>query len=205
MGIVNSISFRFIEIWLVFSVLSFKRPALSFFFIPFAIVILCTYYHLALCDGRPNSPALEPRAPVSVPPEPPVPPVPIVPPEVPRLDLPLITDREHFIEQQQRFNLYYLGRNRITHLAEFTGRLERAVPIERNIEAALVFDGYEPDRIRGRINEIRGILFTHPTMVLLLSERTLGRELNEIQTNGMRQSAPYMRVVRAICNADLIL
>lgn len=46
--------------------------------------------YLALCDGRPNSPALEPRVPAPVPPEPPVPPVPIVPPEVPRLDQPFM-------------------------------------------------------------------------------------------------------------------
>lgn len=128
-----------------------------------------------------------------------------LPPEIPRLDQPLITDQERLMELYQRFNLYYLGRTQIRDLAEFAGRLERAVPIERNIEAALVFDGYDPDRIRGRISEIRGILFTHPTRVLLLSEQTLDSYLHEIQTNGTRQSVPYMRVVRAIRNRNLIL
>ncbi|KAL6983143.1 hypothetical protein U1Q18_016537 [Sarracenia purpurea var. burkii] len=127
------------------------------------------------------------------------------PPEIPRLDQPLINDHDHFIGLQQRFQLYYLGRNQITDLAEFARRLEGAVPIERDIEAALVFDGYDPDRIRGRINEIRGILFVHPTRMFLLSEQTLARDLNEIQTNGTRQCAPYMRIVSAICNYDLIL
>ena len=127
------------------------------------------------------------------------------PPEIPRLEPPLITDRQRFIELQERFHIYYLGRNEISNLAEFAGRLERAVPIERNIEAALVFDGYHPDRIRLRINEIRGILFTHPTRVLLLSEHTLDGYLNEIQTNGTRQSVPYLRVVRAIRNSNLLL
>jgi len=130
---------------------------------------------------------------------------PPVPPEIPRLDPPFISDRERFIELQQRFNLSFLGRNRITDLAEFAGRLERAVPIERNIEAALCFDGYSPEQIRGRITEIRGILFAHPTRMLLLSEQTLDRYLHEIQTNGTRQSTPYMRLVRAIRNSDLIL
>ena len=130
---------------------------------------------------------------------------PPVPPEIPRLDPPFISDPERFIELQQRFNLYFMGRNRITGLEEFAGRLERAVPIERNIEAALRFDGYSPERIRGRITEIRGILFTHPTRMLLLSEQTLERDLHEIQTNGTRQSTPYMRLVRAIRNSDLIL
>ena len=131
-------------------------------------------------------------------------PIPI-PPDIPRLDQPLRTDPERFIELQQRLQIYFLGHHRITDLAGFAGRLERAVPIERHIEAALVFDGYAPDRIRFRINEIRGILFTHPTRMLLLSEQTLDRYLMEIRTNGTRQSAPYMRVVRAIRNHLLLL
>jgi hypothetical protein len=127
------------------------------------------------------------------------------PVDIPRLDRPLITDRQRFIELQQRFSLYYLGRNRITDLAEFAGRLERCVPIEKKIEAALVFDGYAPDRIRGQIGQIRPILFSHPTRVLLLSEGTLERYLDEIQTNGTRQSTPYRRVVRAIRKHNLML
>lgn len=126
-------------------------------------------------------------------------------PHIPRLDPPLIGDRERFRELQEQFQLYYLGRNGITDLAKFAGRLERCIPIERNIEAALVLDGYDPGRIRGRISEIRGILFTHPTRALLLSEQTLDRYLNEIETNGTRQSAPYMRLVSAIRNSNLIL
>ena len=155
-------------------------------------------------DIRSGSPGIWfPSADPEIPPEPGMPqgaPGHEIQHPIPRLDQPLISDRERFIELQGRFHLYYLGRNRITDLAEFAGRLERAVPIERHIEAALVFDGYDPDRIRGRINEIRGILFTHPTRVLLLSEQTLDRYLNEIETNGTRQSAPYMRLVSAIRN-----
>lgn len=187
----------------------------TFFFFIFLLLIINLKFPVAASDIRSGSPGIWfPSADPEIPPEPgmpqgapgheilhPIPP----PPEIPRLDQPLISDRERFIELQRRFHFYYLGRNRITDLAEFAGRLERAVPIERNIEAALVFDGYDPDRIRGRINEIRGILFTHPTRVLLLSEQTLDRYLNEIETNGTRQSAPYMRVVRAIRNSDLIL
>jgi hypothetical protein len=187
----------------------------TFFFLIFLLLIINFKFPVTACDIRSGSPGIWfPSADPEIPPEPgmpqgapgheiqhPIPP----PPEIPRLDQPLINDRERFIELQRRFNVYYLGRNRITDLAEFAGRLERAVPIERNIEAALVFDGYDPDRIRGRINEIREILFTHPTRVLLLSEQTLDRYLNEIETNGTRQSAPYMRVVRAIRNSNLIL
>lgn len=131
--------------------------------------------------------------------------LPPVPPDIPRLDRPLITDRERFEELYQRFSIYYIGRTRIRDLAEFAGRLERAVPIERNLEAALVLDGYDPDRIRFRIHEIRGLVFTHPTRVLLLSEHTLTQYLNDIETNGTRQSVPYLRIVRAIRNSDLLL
>lgn len=126
-------------------------------------------------------------------------------PHIPQLDPPLIGDRERFRELQEQFQLYYLGRNGITDLAKFAGRLERCVPIERDIEAALVLDGYDPDRIRGRISEIRGRLFTHPNKALLLSERTLDEYLTEIRTNGTRGSRPYMRLVQAIRNSDILL
>nr|POE44795.1 hypothetical protein CFP56_79011 [Quercus suber] len=125
-------------------------------------------------------------------------------PHIPQLDPPLIGDRERFRELQEQFQLYYLGRNGITDLAKFAGRLERCVPIERDIEAALVLDGYDPDRIRGRISEIRGRLFTHPNKALLLSERTLDEYLTEIRTNGTRGSRPYMRLVQAIRNSDIL-
>ena len=188
---------------------------ITFLFLIFLLLIINVKFPVAACDIRSGSPGIGfPSADPGIPPEPgmpqgapgheiehPIPP----PPEIPRLDQPLISDLERFIELQRRFHFYYLGRHRITDLAEFAGRLERAVTIEIHIEAALVFDGYDPDRIRGRINEIRGVLFTHPTRALLLSEQTLDRYLNEIETNGTRQSAPYMRVVRAIRNSNLIL
>nr|UQW93811.1 cytochrome c oxidase subunit 2 [Camellia sinensis] len=118
---------------------------------------------------------------------------------------PLITDAERFRELQERFQLYYQGRNQIEALAGFAGRLKKAVPIERNIEAALLFDGYAPGRIRGQMPLIREILFSHPTRALLLSEHTLDQYLGEIQTNGARRSTPYMRLVRAIERSKLIL
>ena len=130
----------------------------------------------------------------------------ILPPEIPQLEPPLITDHERFRELYQRFHMTSIsGRTEITDLPDFTGRLERAVMIERMIEAALVFDGYDPNRIRERITKIRELLFNHPTRVLLLSEHTLDRYLNEIQMNGTRQSVPYQRLVNAIRNSNLIL
>jgi hypothetical protein len=176
--------------------------------------------------GAAGSPAPVPPMEAPVPPmEAPVPPLPQVetpgvsedgiwaaldegaepPADIPQLNPPLITDRERFIELHQRFSLYYFGRNEITDLAEFTGRLETYIPIEKRIEAALVFDGYAPDRIRAQIGQIRPILFLHPSRVLLLSERTMGNYLGEMEMNGTRNSTPYTRVVRAIRNRNLIL
>ncbi|KAJ8614704.1 hypothetical protein MRB53_036370 [Persea americana] len=191
---------------------SFERTC---FFFLFLFLIIQFPFSVAYCDIGAGSPAIYfNSADPEIPPETGMPqgapgheirhPIPI-PPDIPRLDQPLRTDPERFIELQQRLQIYFLGHHRITDLAGFAGRLERAVPIERHIEAALVFDGYAPDRIRFRINEIRGILFTHPTRMLLLSEQTLDRYLMEIRTNGTRQSAPYMRVVRAIRNHLLLL
>lgn len=177
---------------------------ITFFFLIFLLLIINVKFPVAACDIRSGSPGIGfPSADPGIPPEPGMPqgaPGHEIEHPIPRLDQPLISDLERFIELQRRFNFDYPGRHRITDLAEFAGLLERAVTIEIHIEAALVFDGYDPDRIRGRINEIRGILFTHPTGAPLLSEQTLDRYLNEIETNGTRQSAPYMRVVRAIRN-----
>lgn len=126
-------------------------------------------------------------------------------PEVPRLDEPLIPDEVRKVQLQHRFDVNLIGRNRIRDLAQFAGILEKAVLLEKKIEAALVFDGYAPDQILFRIDQIRGILFLHPTRSILLSERTLDRYLHEIEIHGTRQSVPYTRVVRAVQRADLLL
>lgn len=162
----------------------------------------CDFMHPLPPSGRPNSPALEPRAPVSVPPEPPVPPVPIVPPEVPWLDPPLMPDALRRVELQQRLSVYFIGRHDAAHLPQFLGTLEKQVLLERRIEAALVQDGYNPHRIIMQRHEIRGILFNHPTRAVALSERTLDAYINQIERNGTR---PYRRVVRAIQNWNLSL
>lgn len=116
-----------------------------------------------------------------------------------------MTDDVRFRELRDRFTLYFIGRNELRHLAQFAGILKKAVLLEKKIEAALVFDGYDRDVIFLNRNQIRGFLFLHPTRALLLSERTLDRYLNEIKINGTRQSVPYTRVVRAIRNQHLLL
>ena len=111
--------------------------------------------------------------------------------------------KSEFIELCQRYPRYYLGQTSIREMSRFVGIVERSVPIERHIEAALVADGYNPERVRSRIWEIRGLLFTHPTRHLLLTERTLTRYL--MDTFGTRRSFPYQRVIRAIRDFRLIL
>jgi hypothetical protein len=144
-------------------IVSHEMTTVLFFFF---IWVLCSHFTVAACDGDVRSlspPTLLPHAAEQIPPEPGMPqrapghetlaPAPL--PEIPRLEPPLISDRERFMELCQRFHLYYIGRNEIGDLAAFAGRLERAVPIERSVEAALVGDGYTPDRIRLQISQIR--------------------------------------------------
>ena len=166
---------------------------------------------VAPCDSQPGSPPPHiPRWETGMPQHAPgheiLPPVPVPPPLIPRLEPPLVDDQQRFIELQNRLSIYMLIGPAID-FEGFMGRLERAVPIERHIEAALVDDGYDPNRIRGRIHDIRALLFTDPSprRVRLLSETTLDQYLNEIQTNGTRQSVPYRRVVQAMDNFELLL
>ena len=58
-----------------------------------------------------------------------------------------MTDDVRFRELRDRFTLYFIGRNELRHLAQFAGILKKAVLLEKKIEAALVFDGYDRDVI----------------------------------------------------------
>ena len=123
---------------------------------------------VAPCDSQPGSPPPHiPRWETGMPQHAPgheiLPPVPVPPPLIPRLEPPLVDDQQRFIELQNRLSIYMLIGPAID-FEGFMGRLERAVPIERHIEAALVDDGYDPNRIRGRIHDIRALLFTDPSL-----------------------------------------
>lgn len=179
-----------------------------FFFLFLLIIIHNIHFTVGFCDCNRLSPPLE--LPSQVHPELPQPGIPqeepvVQPPEVPRLDQPLMPDDVRFGELRDRLTIYFLGRNELRHLAQFAGILQKAVLLEKKIEAALVFDGYDRNVILLQRHHIRGFLFLHPTRALVLSERTLDRYLNEIQINGTRQSVPYTRVVRAIRNQHIIL
>ena len=188
------------------------NPAFFLVFSICFILVVGSHITIGYCDARTNSPpflgGLLP--PPQIPAENDLPQegpgrIDDLLPEVPRLDEPLIPDEVRKVQLQHRFDVNLIGRNRIRDLAQFAGILEKAVLLEKKIEAALVFDGYAPDQILFRIDQIRGILFLHPTRSILLSERTLDRYLHEIEIHGTRQSVPYTRVVRAIHNHDLLL
>lgn len=127
------------------------------------------------------------------------------PPLLPVIPDPLVSDEERLRELTESFRFSSFGRNTREDFNAFTNKLERALPIERNIEAALILDGYAPQRIRLRINSIRRILFSHPKKTVLLSEKTLEHYLSEIDTFGTRDSTPYKQVLRAIRNYDIVL
>ena len=176
-----------------------------FFFAIAFLLIICVNIQIAACDGGIPSPVagLHPE----VPPDTDVPqgaPVQIpVPPEIPQLDRPLMSEDSRREELQIRLGVYFLGRNSWLDVGQFVRILERQVPIEIKIEAALVDDGYNREDILRKRAAIRGILFNRG--VNALSERTLDEYLGQIERNGTRRSTPYRNVSRAIQNFDLIL
>ena len=95
--------------------------------------------------------------------------------------------------------------NAHTDFESFEEKLELAVPIEKSVEAALLENGFNAERIRQQLNEIRGVLFCHPKRYSLLSFDTLGRYLNEIERGGARSSTPYRKVMQKISRYDIVL
>lgn len=107
------------------------------------------------------------------------------------------------IELKESFIVDRIGKNTYADLNAFDLMCERAVPIEKHVEAALVLDGHDPHQIRLHIRDIRHVLFiyrNHP-----LSAQALDKYLHEILTQGTRESTPYRRVSAAIQNYDIRL
>lgn len=75
--------------------------------------------------------------------------------------------------------------------------------VERHIEAALVDDGFSPDSIMANHRELRGLI--HSPQGELLAERTYHSYVTQIRERGTRQSLPYLRILRAVRNYDLLL
>ena len=130
---------------------------------------------LAACDVRRNSPTLDWGLNPEVPPENGLPPEePVEPlPEIPRLNQPLIPENTRREQLRERLSFHFMGGHDREHLPLFLGILEKQLDIETKVEAALVYDGYDPRRILANMPEIRGVLFNHPTRGMALSELSI--------------------------------
>ena len=178
----------------------YKSPfALSFLLLTFLLVTNILYFttFVAYCDGRQAfSPALSP---IEVPAQPE--PLPLQQPIIPILPQPLLSDETRRSILYQRYSLLNWGRS--TDLGRMVSIIDAQVRVERYVESALVADGFNPNSILFRMNEIRGLI--HSPQGELLSVRTYRSYVTHILENGTRESVPYRRIMRALQNFDLFL
>jgi hypothetical protein len=128
--------------------------------------------------------------------DPPAPPV-----VIPRLYPPLIDAVARQTALYQRYTVFNFGGN--NSLAQLVEVIDAQMQIEIHIEAALVEDGFSPDSILVRSNQIRGLI--HSPRGELLTQRTYASYLTQIDTRGTRASVPYRRVISAIRHFNLFL
>ncbi|KAL6582644.1 hypothetical protein OROMI_004722 [Orobanche minor] len=143
-----------------------------FFFCAVACVALhpITLITMAYCDqGFSKTPS--PPTPIQLPEEPLTPPEapPVAPPIIiPQFDQPLLSDAHRRNVLYQRYSVLNFGGN--DSLACMVSIIDSQFIIERNMEAAVVDDGFRPQSILYRMTEIRG--FIHSPAGDLLSSRT---------------------------------
>jgi len=75
--------------------------------------------------------------------------------------------------------------------------------VEKNVEAALVEDGFDPQSILHKYTSIRG--YIHSPFGNLLSEGTYRSYVTQIENGEVRESIPYRRIRKALDTYDLIL
>lgn len=138
-----------------------------------------------------------PEEPLTPPEAPPVP-QPVV---IPQLAQPIIPDDTRSNLLYSRYLVLNFGRN--DNLQQMVSIIDAQVIVERDVEAALVDDGFHPFSILARYREIRGIL--HSPQGELLTERTYRSYVTQIRELGTRESVPYRRILSAIRNNNLLL
>jgi hypothetical protein len=180
-----------------------KFSLLFFFLIHCTLMLGAPGSKISFCDGvnafSPPSPVLpEPILPPEAPPVPQPVPQPVV---IPQLDQPLILDDTRSSILYNRYLILHLGH--IDDLRQMVSIIDAQVIVERDVEAALVHDGFRPNSILAHYREIRGIL--HSPRGQPLSERTYNSYVTQIRLEGTRQSIPYRRILRAIQRYDLLL
>jgi hypothetical protein len=154
---------------------------------------------IAWCDaGNPSPPLSPPGQPLPQPETPPIPdPVPVV---IPQLPEPLLSDEARSSILYQRYLINNWGGN--DDLGRMVSTINAQLLVERDVEAALVIDGFHPQAILNGYRDIRGSL--HYPQGHLLSVRTYESYVTQIRELGTRESVPYRRVLRTI-NHDLLL
>nr|GMC61280.1 orf34 [Ipomoea batatas] len=80
----------------------------------------------------------------------------------------------------------------------FEEKLELAVPIEKSVEAALLENGFNAERIRQQLNEIRGVLFCHPKSPLYSKYAFLGALRSAAQMVLYEVSIGLILIVRLV-------
>ncbi|KAG8646845.1 hypothetical protein MANES_09G035001v8 [Manihot esculenta] len=125
----------------------------------------------------PPSPVQLSEEPVTPPEAPPVPqpvPQPVV---IPQLAQPLISDDTRRSLLYNRYLLLNLGGNE--DLQRMVSIIDAQVIVERDVEAALVDDGFRPNSILARYREIQGLI--HSPQGELLSECTYHSYVTQIR------------------------
>ena len=189
--------FRYRSYWYCYGYGPFVFYSL-FFFCAVACVVLhpITLVTMAsYCDGVNSVPS--PPTPVELPEEPLTPPEPVVQPQA----LLLQADEARRSILYRRYLLLNLGGNE--DLRRMVSIISSQFAVELATEAALLDDGFRPQSIISRINEIRGLI--HSPRGELLSEQTYRSYVTQIREHGTRSSVPYQRVRRAVLNYDLLL
>nr|QKE23667.1 ATPase subunit 1 [Ajuga campylanthoides] len=116
--------------------------------------------------------------------------------------LPLMDDDQRIVEIKKSLFLYMYHKHSFEELGELDRYLKKACPLEREIEAALL-SRYEPDQIKVRLKDVRGVLFCHNNK--LISERTLNDYLSDMGERGVWNSRAYGKVLKAIERHNILL
>nr|UJP68045.1 ATPase subunit 1 [Evolvulus alsinoides] len=117
------------------------------------------------------------------------------------LPQPLILDEGRRQELYDRYLLLNIGGSDNPQRMESI--LDYQFRIEKNVEAALVEDGLNPQSILLKYTSIRG--YIHSPFGKLLSEATYRSYVTQIENGQVRDSPPYKRLKKALEGYDIML
>lgn len=171
-------------------------------FVFYSILFGLSMGSVAYCDGiggvegPPSPPVVRiPGEPLEAPELPPAPPL------IPTLDQPLLSEHQRENELYRRFIINSIGEfpslERISETVRVQGQ------IERQVEAAFIFQGFPPENIIRERHLLRGYLFYHRGRAL--STTTYRGYLTEISRIGTMETRPYQRILQAIRARDIFL